>query len=450
MKLWRGLKALVHDAVDVTVDLVQEGHESAARTAMRVLEQIEPLAGPARVVNEIRRVSTAGVLASVRVVNRAVQQVTDVGLDAAEHLAHEFAEPRREDDADARDGGVATAVPMRSDVIGTLGWVGDAALGAINGVVGDHLHARENGLDLGLSFRYGDGEVPLDAAGLRRAIPDATSKLCVFVHGLGATEWSWCLNAAEYHGDAGANFGTLLHRDLGYTPVFARYNTGRHVSHNGRLLAERLDALLAAYPVPVDELILIGHSMGGLVVRAACAVAHADGRAWLARLSRVFCLGAPHQGAVLEKVGNVAAAVLGAFDLPGTRIPARILNGRSAGIKDLRFGYVVDEEWLDQDPDALLANNRRKVPLLDGVGYYFISATLTRDPAHPLGRLVGDLLVRVPSASELGTRHGEFQIATQCFGGVMHHQLQNHPDVYAQIRRACAGETDGATAVGSS
>ncbi len=59
------------------------------------------------------------------------------------------------------------------------------------------------------------------------------------------------------------------------TPVYLRYNTGLPVGRNGADLAWLLDDLVAAWPVPVRSIALVGHSMGGLVVRAAFhAAAH--------------------------------------------------------------------------------------------------------------------------------------------------------------------------------
>jgi hypothetical protein len=154
--------------------------------------------------------------------------------------------------------------------------------------------------------------------------------------------------------------------------------------------------------------------------------------AWPAKVRRVVCLGSPHHGAPLEKLGHAAAAILAAIDTPGTRIPARLIEGRSAGIQDLRHGALVDEDW-HADPEALTA-----VSLLEHATYHFLSATLTRDPEHPLGQLIGDLLVRTPSASGARVEARTFPIETRCFGGVLHHQIQNHPAVYEVLRRACA------------
>jgi pimeloyl-ACP methyl ester carboxylesterase len=428
MRRWKGLKALVHDAVDHTTRLIEEGHESVARVAMAVLEQVEPVKDVARSVDDARRVVTSGVLSSVRAVNRAVQVASDAVIDVAAHAASV--------NADRVEG----PIELRSDRMKSLAWVGDAALGAINGVVGDTLESNSNGLDLGMALRSKSRFIDTTSAeSVREALENPTAKIAIFVHGLCTTEWSWCLEAEQYHGAPDVNFGVLLERDEGIVPIFARYNSGRHISQNGRALAEQLEALLARWPVPVTDLVLIGHSMGGLVARSASHFADREGMTWRAKLTHVVSLGSPHHGAPLEKIGNVLTSTLLAIDWPATKIPGRILQGRSAGIKDLRYGYVLDEDWLGRDPDALLENNQGETAPLDGVAYCFISATMTEDPEHPVGKIMGDLLVRVPSAEADRIRERSFEIATKRYGGVLHHELQNHPDVYAQVRAFVAG-----------
>jgi pimeloyl-ACP methyl ester carboxylesterase len=404
----RGWKAVIHDAVDFTVDLVEEGHESIGRNAMRVLGLVAPVAAPARLVNELRRASTALALDSVRGVNRAVEQLTDLGLDGALalRLLPWLQEP------------TSGPIAMRSDIFGTAPWLSDAAIGALNGAVGDYLHREGNALDLGLSLRYGneyfDGSAPP---------PALPSRLALFVHGLGATEWSWCWNALESYGDAVLNYGILLERDAGLAPVYVRYNSGRRVTDNGRVLAEVLERVLSARAEPIDELVLVGHSMGGLVVQSACHHGLRAKHDWVKRVSRVFALGSPHQGAPLEQLGNFATVLLGRVDLPGTRIPAEILRRRSAGMRDLGRGTCIDDD--------------AQAELLDHVAYYFVSATVTRDRDHPLGWLIGDVMVRVPSASGPAVIRPDLRIETPCFGGVVHQELGNHPDVYALLRSAC-------------
>lgn len=428
MRRWKGLKALVHDAVDHTTRLIEEGHESVARVAMAVLDQVEPVKDAAHTVDDARRVVTSGVLASVRAVNRAVQVASDAVIDVAAQAASVDAE-RVED-----------PIELRSDRMKSLAWVGDAALGAINGVVGDTLEASSNGLDLGMALRSKSRFIDAASAeSVREALQNPSGKIAIFVHGLCTTEWSWCLEAEQYHGAPDVNFGVLLERDEGFVPIFARYNTGRHISQNGRALAEQIEALVSRWPVAVTDIVLIGHSMGGLVSRSASHFADREGMQWRTKLTHVVSLGSPHHGAPLEKIGNVLTSALLAIDWPATKIPGRILQGRSAGIKDLRYGYVLDEDWLGRDPDALLENNQSETAPLDGVAYCFISATMTQDPEHPVGRIVGDLLVRVPSAEADRIRERSFEIETARFGGVLHHELQNHPDVYAQVRAFVRG-----------
>jgi pimeloyl-ACP methyl ester carboxylesterase len=327
---------------------------------------------------------------------------------------------------------------MRSDAITSGAWVEDAAVALVNAAIGDTLSRRQNGLDEGMLLRAGDHYVAPEALGL--ALHRPSRRAVLFVHGLGTTEWSWCLEAAAYHGDPSATFGSLLARDLGVTPLWVRYNTGRHISENGRALSELIARLVANYPGGIEELVLVGHSMGGLVVRSACHDASAEPQAWPAKVRRVFCLGSPHRGAPLEKAGNVLTGVLGAIDHPATLIPAQLLRARSSGIKDLRHGSLVDEDWIGRDPDALLDGPRAEVPLLPQVSYHFVSSTVTEDPEHPLGQLIGDLLVRVPSASGPVVSERHFAIDTRRFGGVLHHQLQNHPAVYEVLRDALREE----------
>ena len=401
----RGWKAIVHDAIDFSVDMVEEGHESFSRNALRVIAIVPRLAEPARQVDAVRRATTSIALGSVRAANGALRWLTDRGLDAASALGPE--QP------------ASTPITMRSDVVGSAEWLSDAALGALNGAVGDYLHRESNPLDLGFSLRYRD-------AYLDPAMPasDLPSRLAVFVHGLGATEWSWCYGA-ESHGDPAVCFGVLLERDAGLAPIYARYNTGRRVVENGRLLADALDRLTAARAAPQGELVLIGHSMGGLVVQSACHYGRSARHSWVDRVSRVISLGAPHRGAPLEQLGSFATTVLGAVDLPGTRIPAHILRRRSAGVRDLARGTISDDATA---PD-----------LLDGIAYYFVSATVTRDREHPLGWLIGDVMVRVASASGPAIVRPDLRIETACIGGLVHQELQNHPDVYAVVRAACCG-----------
>jgi hypothetical protein len=174
--------------------------------------------------------------------------------------------------------------------------------------------------------------------------------------------------------------------------------------------------------------------MGGLVARSACHQADEHAAEWVERVRHVVSLGTPHLGAPLEQGTHVAAAAL--HKLPETRMLSSFLRRRSAGIRDLRHGSLVDEDWRERDPDALGAVACKEVPLLAGAMHCFVSATLTRDPNHPLGRLLGDVLVLKPSASgqsrarriPFREEHGHH------VGGTHHLALLNHREVYVRLR----------------
>ena len=255
----------------------------------------------------------------------------------------------------------------------------------------------------------------------------------VFVHGLGLSELSW-------QGGAPA-MGDALRQEAGLSPIYLRYNTGRHISTNGRELAGLLEDLCERWPVPVESLSLVGHSMGGLVSRSACWYAEQANAGWLSRLRRVVCLGSPHHGAPLEKAGH-------ALDLALERIPyAKPLvfgKRRSAGIKDLRHGNLLDEDWMGRDPDAPLPDSRIPVPLVPGVEYFFAAGTIGRSRRDIKGELLGDLLVRLESATgSHGDRLKRLDIEPgncRVFFRKHHFDLQSDPEVTRQLVDWCRGD----------
>lgn len=308
---------------------------------------------------------------------------------------------------------------------------GGRLVAALNGVAGDRLAASASGAAIGMSVRAGDADVATDRPALAAAFPRAGDRLAVFVHGLCGSEHSWDARG----GPDSVSYPAGLEAALGCTPVLVRYNTGRHVSENGRELAALLEELRTAWPAPVREIALIGHSMGGLVARSACHYGASSGARWTEAVRHVVCLGTPHLGAPLEKAANVVGRSLAL--LAETRPFAELVNRRSAGIKDLRFGSVVDEDWLARDADAFLEDACGEVPFLDSAAYCFVGAAVTSDPEHPLGRLVGDLLVRLPSASGGGGRRRVPFDAAICrrVGGLHHIDLLHSPVVLEQLAR---------------
>jgi pimeloyl-ACP methyl ester carboxylesterase len=325
---------------------------------------------------------------------------------------------------------------------------GAAVIGVLTGLVGDRLERDRSGLHQPVSVRLRGRRVGLTRSALRDAFPAASGRLVVFLHGLMGTEFHWSRGART----PTDTYGGRLARDLGFTPVELRYNSGLHISENGRMVASLLEEVVRLWPTAVEEIVLVGHSMGGLVARSACLQGSDRGEQWVRRVGHVISLGTPHLGAPLEQGAHVAAAAL--HRLPETRMLSGFLRRRSAGIRDLRHGSLVDEDWRGRDPDALEAVACREVPLLRWATYCFVSATLTRDAQHPLGRLLGDTLVLVPSATGEG-RARRLRTASEHehahhVGGAHHFALLNHPGVYQRLREWLAADrsTDGAAGVG--
>jgi pimeloyl-ACP methyl ester carboxylesterase len=298
---------------------------------------------------------------------------------------------------------------------------GAALLAAIDGLVGDVLERERRELAPPMCARV-DGRALTPTQFAAGAEP--ATRICVFLHGLMETEFSW----------GPEPYGERLQRDLGITPVHIRYNSGRRISQNGASLDELLEELVAAWPVGLEQIALVGHSMGGLVARSAAHQASLRGAVWVRQVRHVVSLGSPHMGAPLEQSVHYLSAALSA--LPETKPFGSFLRRRSGGIRDLRQGSLVDADWTDCDPDALRARACEEVPLLDCATHCFVSATVTADPRHPLGRLLGDCLVLVPSASGRSrTRRIGFRDEDGIhIGGANHFALLRHPRVYAQLK----------------
>ena len=304
---------------------------------------------------------------------------------------------------------------------------GSAVIAAIAGLRGDALEEEGSPLAHPMAVRVAGEPVELEPEAIASAFPAATRRIVIFVHGLMTTEFSWALGGRE-------RFGDRLAREIGCTPVYVRYNSGRHISENGRSLSELMEQLLAAWPVDVDEIALVGHSMGGLVARSACCHAAEADADWARLIKHSVSLGTPHMGAPLEQAVHMLSA--GLARLPETRPFANFLRRRSGGIRDLRRGSLVDEDWRDQDPDALRGAACAEIPLLEGATHCFVSATITRSDRHPVGRLIGDTLVLKPSASGRSrTRRIPFEDEYGMhLGKASHFALLYHPAVYEKLR----------------
>ena len=306
----------------------------------------------------------------------------------------------------------------------------EAILAALNGVMGDRLLADQNPLAIRMTLRYRGEVLNWQAA---PPMPEASGKLLLMIHGLCRNDLQW---DAQHEGQT-VNHGQALAAELGFTPIYLRYNSGLHTSQNGRELASQLEQLIRHWPVPVEEISVLAHSMGGLIIRSAVHYARTDGLIWPQRLRNIVFLGTPHHGAPLERAGNIVDVVLGSTSF--TAPLARLGQLRSAGITDLRFGCVLDEDWHGHDRFLRKPDNRQRVPLPEGVACFAIAATTAAKRSLLADRLIGDGLV--PLHSALGhhrdaKRRLDFPKSSQWIAyQTSHMALLSHPDVAAQMLR---------------
>ena len=386
---FRGWSRLGFDAVLGLTDVVEAMHRAVTR-----LPGFGPGPSPERT-----RGLTGFVYGTIRRTTRATGHAVDVAIARAVR-------------GDRRPGQTGAGRSAREE----------AVLAALNGVFGDHLAATGNPLAIPMRVRTGGTPLELSRAALAAALPTATGRPLVVIHGS-------CMNDLRWQCD-GHDHGAALARDLGFTPVYLHYNSGLHISTNGHALAGLLEALLLEWPVPVERLTVLAHSMGGLVTRSACHHAEGQGQAWLGRLSDVVFLGTPHHGAPLERAGSLVDAALGVSRYSAPL--ARLGKVRSAGVTDLRHGSLLDQDWQGDDRVP-----PRPVPLPRGVRCFAVAASIALDGPLAEG-VVGDGLVPVDSA--LG-RHPDpardlgFPEERQWIGrGMNHFELLDRPEVYARIR----------------
>ncbi len=377
---FRGAARMIVDAAEATTEVVEKMHRTI---------QVRPAPQGVSVTDRTKGI-TGLVYRSIRMGISLVGQAIDVGLTALMMLLPEGESSR----------------------------VRDAYRSAANGVYGDYLSQTGNPLAIDMSLHHRDRQVDLnDSTSVLEQHGDAApvSKLLVLVHGS-------CMNDQQWNRD-GHDHGAAIADDLGYLPLYLRYNSGLHIVSNGRSFAELLEALIGNWKQPVEELAVMGHSMGGLVARSACHYAHAAGHAWPKYLRKLVFLGTPHHGAPLEQGGHGLDVLmeLSPYSMPLTRLS----RARSAGITDLRHGTISTDE--------------HSVPLPSGVKCYAAAAVLSAKRGPLSDRLVGDGLVPLDSA--LG-RHRDINRSLkipksrQWVGfGLGHRDLLCHPDVYAQLRR---------------
>jgi pimeloyl-ACP methyl ester carboxylesterase len=384
----RGISRLAFDAVAGMIGLVETMHADIARHS----GLFPPREGKTRGITRL-------VYRSIR----GVTHLTGAGVDAALGLLDPM----------------LTVEPTSGQ---------EAARAALNGVLGDHLAETANPLAIAMRLRHDGQPLHLEKECLAKAVGPPTGRLAVLVHGL-------CLSDLQWKRE-GHDHGAALARDLGYTPVYLNYNTGLHISANGRAFAELLEGLVQGWPAPIEELVIIGHSMGGLVARSACYFGDAQGHGWPRHLRKLIFLGTPHHGAPMERGGQWLHLALKASSY--TAALTHLARIRSAGITDLRYGNLLDCDWQDRDRFEHIGDTRQAVPLPNDIQCFAIAASMGSQAGSLSDQLLGDGLVPVHSA--LGQHKEPCRDLSipedhQWVGRAMNHfDLLSRRDVYEQMR----------------
>jgi hypothetical protein len=273
-------------------------------------------------------------------------------------------------------------------------------LSILHGVLGDHLADTGNPLARSFTLRTSDGSVFDPRA-------SGADTWIVFVHGLCLDDRNW-MPTADRTGHVAA-----LSEAVDGTPILTRYNTGRPIAANGRLLSRHLESLTVQEGSD-SRIVLVAYSMGGLVVRSALASARKHSARWPGRVQDIVYIGTPHRGAPLERIGAWVERSLrwSRFTEPFTALTGM----RSEGIQDLHSGAGP----AGFSPDA------GTLPSTPPTGRcLYVAGDLA--PGSPASESVGDGLVPVSSA--LDRPSGSRDNGRNVFANVSHFDLLHDPSV---------------------
>ncbi len=304
---------------------------------------------------------------------------------------------------------------------------------ALNGAMGDKLEEMKSKRAIRPSFRVKNRDVSIENLDLTETLLKTEGKVIIFIHGLMADE---VLFEEPTRGKKG--YGTLLSEEKNYCVLYVRYNTGRHISQNGRSISALINLLNEKYSKEIKSITIISHSMGGLVTRSSCHYAGIEKHSWIQKVNKIFLIGVPNDGAFLEKLGHLTTSILRSIWNFQTKIIANIADERSNGIKDLRWGFLIDEDWQAPNANDLVGVKRTEIPPLENVKYYIIVGTLMENENNVVSQYFGDGLVGKKSASaessSLLNSKGEDFLEYKVFPKINHFSILTDQTIYEYIR----------------
>ncbi len=283
-------------------------------------------------------------------------------------------------------------------------------LPVLNGIAGDVLEENMDARAIKMSFRFDYEDVGIEELSKFYDFEDK-KPVCILIHGLFGDEYMW----KKLPDEKKNKIGDILEKQLDANILYLRYNTGLHISENGRSLSNLLERFVKQYRS--GNIHLIGHSMGGLLIRSAGYYADIQQQEWNRKVKNIFLIGVPNEGSYVAQIAEFVNKVFRKVDISKDELVSKFLDIRSNGIKDLAYAYLTDEDWLNAKEKP---EQKTRVRPLKGVKYFLIAGTLGKNKM--LSTYFGDGLVGSQSAiSE--------NIETNFFTNVSHKVFENEDHI---------------------
>lgn len=323
--------------------------------------------------------------------------------------------------------------------------VPEILISSLNGLAGESLSHDSSRWAITMGFYHQNRLLNLNTERLLDFSPAPSKKIAIFIHGFMAHEQLWRFPGEQESEEIPPCYGNFLLRDYGYTPLYLRYNSGLHISDNGQLLSNLMDELINTYPVEIDEIIMFGHSLGGLIIRSGCHYGNQSATNWVTKVKKAFYLGTPHLGTPWEERAEGLYQYLETRNGWFARLVQKLYDSRNAAIRDLRYAHLVEEDWAVEDPLP-----HTSIPWQQNIKHHFVVSRLKERPDHPMNRYFGDGLVPVHSAeadasSNLNQPQVPFdQHHSVILTGVNHVRLAHSFTVYEAISNWISGKSNAA------
>jgi hypothetical protein len=270
----------------------------------------------------------------------------------------------------------------------------------LNGMIGEYLEKENNPLAIQMGFFHQSQKLSLDCQLAQQLDCPLSNKVVIFVHGLTNLETVWDYPAegssnasivnhyidvcfSPVNKTSPENYGKKLQEEFGFTPFYLRYNTGLSLEKNGRNFSAQLSKLFKNYPIKIDDLMLIGFSMGGGLLSHAQYSAQKNNQAWLKVLSKCMYLGDSSENSLLANILQLSGDFL-------RHTPIRYINFLADWF-DYRSKRLQTNENKENDFDLKRRRSREFALFVESSRHYFVNGNLTRKGQNIYNRSIEDL-----------------------------------------------------------